>query len=177
MSEKTITMTEAELQERIDREIREFAWERKVAEDEETLLAYERRLRSRMKHYTQVAEAISQGGRRNRALAVGECCLQSMEMLDKENFRHHFLPGTLSWIIGEDKAVDPDGKKGYKYTVAYHVLADEKALSDEEITKEMDETREKVMAETREMFQDVIALKEAEAPDEPEEEENDPAQE
>ena len=115
-----------------------------------------------MRHYTQVAEAISLGGRKNRALAIGECCLKAMEMLEKENFKHHFLPGTLSWIIGEDKAVDPDGKKGYKYTVAYHVLADEKALTEEEITKEMDETREKVMAETREMFADVIERKEAE---------------
>ena len=131
-------------------------YEQKQADDLESLAHYEIRLKGRKKHYLQSAEAFTTGGRRNRAMAVGECVLQAMAELQKAAAQHHFVPGTLSWIIGEDRAVDPDGRKGYKYTVAYHIYADEQSLTDEEIEKELEETREKMEKETQEMFADVI---------------------
>ena len=135
--------------------MREYAYRAKLDRDRDTVRAYEQKLRGRKKHYTKMAEAYSLGGRRNRAAALGECCLQAMEELDKESFKHSFLPGTLSWIINEGKATDTDGKKGYRYAVIWHVLADEPALTEEEIEKELKETRERIAAETREMFADM----------------------
>lgn len=145
-------MTEQERERIEEQAVRQYALEAKKSQDEETLAHYENRLRAKRKHYTQSTEAISAGGRRNRALAVGECVLKLLDALEKEHFIHHFLPGTLAWNIFQDRIVDPDGVKGYKYTVAYHALADEQALTDEEIEKELEETRKKIEAETAEMF-------------------------
>lgn len=153
-------MTEQE-REKLEREI---LLERKKEEDEETLAHYAVRLRAKKKHYTMSAEAFTTGGRKNRALAIGECVLQGLEKLDKGNFEHHFLPGTLSWVIYEDRASDDLGKKGYRYTVAWHAYADEQAMTDEEIEKELEETRKKIEAETEEMFGDVSEDAEAGAP-------------
>lgn len=141
-------MTKAE-REKLERRI---LLERKQAEDEETLAHYENRLRKTKKHFSKAASAFSYGGRKNRALALGECVLQLMDGMEKEYYEHHFLPGTLSWIISEERASDETGRKGYRCDVAYHVLTDEQALTDEEIEKEMEETRKKIEAETMEMF-------------------------
>lgn len=145
-------MTEQERERIEEQAVRQYALEAKKSQDEETLAHYENRLRAKRKHYTQCTEAISAGGRRNRALAVGECVLKLLDALEKEHFIHHFLPGTLAWNIFQDRTVDPDGVKGYKYTVAYHALADEQAMTDDEIEKELEETRKKIEAETAEMF-------------------------
>ena len=145
-------MGQTKVEKQVEEEVRKIMLEKKRAEDRETLARYETRLRGKKKHYTQTAEAFTTGGRRNRAAAVGECVMQMLEALQKEVRNHHFLPGTLSWIIGEDRAVDPDGRKGYRYTVAYHIYADEQSMTEEEISKEIEETREKIEAETREMF-------------------------
>lgn len=131
---------------------RRILLEKKQAEDQETLAHYEKRLRAKKKHYMQSADAFSYGGRKNRALAMGECVLQLMEQLEKEYYAHHFLPGTLSWIINEERASDENGRKGYRCDVAWHALADEQALTEEEIEKELEETRKKIEAETAEMF-------------------------
>ena len=133
---------------------RRILLERKQAEDEETLAHYEARLRQRKKHYMKSATAFSYGGRKNRALAIGGCVLQLMEQLEKDYYAHHFLPGTLSWIINEDRTADEAGRKGYRCEVAYHALADEQSLTDEEIRQEMEETRKKIEAETAEMFRE-----------------------
>ena len=131
---------------------RKILLEHKKAEDEETLAHYEKRLRAKKKHYIQSADAFSYGGRKNRALAMGECVLKLMEQLEKEYYAHHFLPGTLSWIINEDRSSDETGRKGYRCEVTWHALADEQALTEEEIEKELEETRKKIEAETAEMF-------------------------
>ena len=102
-----------------------------------------------------MAEAYSEGGRRNRAAALGECCLQAIEELDKETRKRHFLPGTLSWIINESRVRDSDGRKGYRYSVTWHVLEDEPALTEEEILKELEETEKRIQAETAEMFEEL----------------------
>ena len=124
----------------------------KQDQDNLTMVKYEHALRARRVHYTQAAETYSTGGQKNRAMAAGAAVLQGFKMLDELRREHPLVQGTLSWIIGEDRCVDPDGKKGYKYTVAYHVLADEPALSDEEIMEELAETRKRIDAETEEMY-------------------------
>ena len=147
-------MTEQEREQIEERAVRQYALEAKRSQDEETLAHYENRLRAKRKHYTQSTEAISAGGRRNRALALGECVLKLLDALEKEHFIHHFLQGTLAWNIFQDRTVDPDGVKGYKYTVAYHALADEQAMTEEEIKTEIEETRKKIEQETKEMFRE-----------------------
>ena len=156
-------MTEQEREELEDRIIREYQHHEKLERDAETIAAYETKLRARRKHYVQSTEAISAGGRRNRALAVGECVLKLLDALEKEHFLHHFLPGTLVYVIYQDRTVDPDGVKGYKYTVAYHADADEPALTDEEIRKEIDETTEKLRKETEEMYAEFYENQDEEA--------------
>lgn len=131
---------------------RRILLEKKQAEDQETLAHYEKRLRATKKHYAKTASAFSYGGRKNRALALGECVLQLMDGMEKEYYEHHFLPGTLSWIINEERSSDETGRKGYHCDVAWHALADEQALTEEEIEKELEETRKKIEAETAEMF-------------------------
>ena len=92
--------------------------------------------------------------KKNRALAIGGCVLQLMEQLEKDYYAHHFLPGTLSWIINEDRTADEAGRKGYRCEVAYHWLADEQSLTDDEIRQEMEETRKNIEEVTAEMFRE-----------------------
>lgn len=124
----------------------------KQEQDELVLRKYEAQLRGRRVHYSQAAETYSTGGQKNRAMAAGAAVMEGFRMLEKLRREHPLVAGTLSWIIGEDRCVDPDGKKGYKYTVAYHVYADEPALTEEEIREEIDETRKRIEAETEEMY-------------------------
>ena len=155
-------LTEQEREQIEEAAVRAYAHEAKKAQDEETIAHYERNLRAKRKHYTQSTEAISAGGRRNRALAVGECVLKLLDAIEKEHFKHHFLPGTLVFNVFQDRTVDPDGIKGYRYTVAYHAMADEAALTEEEIAAEVEETRKKIEAETEEMFSEADAGEQAE---------------
>ena len=168
-------MTEQEREQIEEAAVRQYALAQKREKDRDTIRAYEIKLRGRRKHYCKSAEAYSMGGRRNRAAALGECCLQAMEALDKDNAVHHFLPGTLSWIINESRVKDTDGKKGYRYSVTYHVLADEPALTDKEIQKEIDETREKLQKETEEMYAEFYEDPDEEAADPENADEAEPA--
>ena len=145
-------MTDQEREQIEEQAITAYAYEMKRQQDAETIAHYERNLRAKRKHYTQSTEAISAGGRRNRALAVGECVLKLLDELEKEHFKHHFLPGTLAFNVFQDRTVDPDGIKGYRYTVAYHAMSDEQAMTEEEIAAEVEETRKKIEAETEEMY-------------------------
>lgn len=124
----------------------------KIRLDRKTLKAYEKKLRARRKQYTKNAEAFTTGGRRNRALAAGECCLQAMEELYKLNAEKKLLPGTLGWLVHEQRVVDPDGRKGYRYDVSWYVNSSEDFYTEEEIRKELRETYGKLRAETEEMF-------------------------
>ena len=168
-------MTELEREELENRIIREYQHQEKLDRDAATIEVYEHSLRAKRKHYVQSTEAISAGGRRNRALAVGECVLKLLDEIGKEHFKHHFLPGTLVFNVFQDRTVDPDGIKGYKYTVAYHADADEPALTDEEIKKEIDETREKLRKETEEMYAEFYEDPDKEAADAENTDEAEPA--
>ena len=85
-------------------------------------------------------------------MAAGAAVLKGLEQLEKFRREHRLIPGTLSWIIGEDRAMDPDGKKGYRYTAAWHIYADEPVLTEEEIRTEIEDTRKRMAAETEVMY-------------------------
>lgn len=127
----------------------------KIRMDRKTLKAYSRKLHSMHKQYTKNAEAFTTGGRKNRALTVGECCLQAMEELQKLNAEKKLLPGTLGWLIHEQRVVDPDGRKGYKYDVTFYVQSTEQMYTEEEILKELRETYRRLRTETEEMYGEV----------------------
>ena len=124
----------------------------KTRRDRKALAAYEKQMRNRRKEYAQVAEATSLSGRRNRALAVGECVLQLYDKLRDLNAEKKLLEGTLFWTIAEQRLKDTDGKKGFRYAVCWHVKSDEDYYTEDEITEEIEKTRAQMEAETRELY-------------------------
>ena len=124
----------------------------KLNRDEETIWKYKIQLRNQRKEYSKVTSAYSMTGRRSRALCLGECVLQAYEDLRKLNSEKTLLDGTLFWNIIEERVIDTDGRNGFRYTAIYHVKSDEQAIPDEDIEKEIAETREKIYKETGEMF-------------------------
>ena len=69
------------------------------------------------KRYAAQAEAYSMTGRRNQALAVGECILQCLEKVRECNRQHRLKDGTVQYRIAEQRVRDTDGKKGFRYIV------------------------------------------------------------
>ena len=131
-----------------------FKWQKK-RQDRKTIASYRRKLEIERKVYVQEFSAISEGGRKNRALAIGECCLQGMEKIsDLVNMKPKgtFVPGTLMWNLYEQKVKDEDGAEGYKYGVIYRIQSYENAWTKEEIDKKVKEAAEKIHAETEEMY-------------------------
>ena len=131
-----------------------FKWQ-KIRKDRQTLRAYEKSLQNERKQYMQTFEAYSETGRKNRAICVGECCLQAMDKLNELVNRQPpipFVKGTLFFNINEQRVKDETGEKGFKYTVTYHVLSKEPAWTREEIKQKLYEAAEKIGAETDEMF-------------------------
>lgn len=131
-----------------------FKWQ-KIRKDRKTLRAYEKSLRNEKKQYMKTFEAVSETGRKNRALAVGECCLQAMDDLNVLVNRQPpipFVKGSLFWNLGEQRVKDEDGEKGFRYNVTYHLLSYERAWTDEEIKEKLMEAAKKIGAETEEMF-------------------------
>jgi len=141
---------------------------RKLAKDWRTIKKYKEQLQAQRKEYAQIASGYSMSGRRSRALAVGECVIQCMENLRKLNGEKNLLDGTLFWNIIEERVKDTDGRKGFKYSVVYHVKSDEPAYTEEQIRDEIKKTAEQIRQETGEMFGE-ISLDE-EPPFEPDEE-------
>ena len=131
-----------------------FKWQ-KIRKDRATLRAYEKKLQAEKKHYTQTFEAYSETGRKNRALCVGECCLQAMEKLNDLVNREPKIPfvkGSLFFNMGEQRVKDEDGEKGFKYSVTYHLLSYEPAYTKDEIRAQLEEAAKRIGAETEEMF-------------------------
>ena len=131
-----------------------FKWQKKK-KDRETLRKYELSLRNERKQYMQTFEAYSETGRKNRALCIGECCLQAMEKLsDLVNQQPPipFVKGSLFWNLGEVRVKDEDGEKGYKYSVTFHLLSNERAWTDTEVEEKVKEAGRRLGVETEEMF-------------------------
>lgn len=140
-----------------------FKWQKKL-KDEQTLINYRKSLKVERKVYGQKFEGISEGGRKNRALCIGECCLQAMEKLsDLVNMKPKgtFVPGTLMFNMDEQKVKDEDGAEGYRYSVVYRVQSYERAWTDEEVEQKVAEAAKKIRAETAEMYsKDELEIKE-----------------
>lgn len=131
-----------------------FKWQKK-RKDRKALAGYKRSLEIERKVYVQEFSAISEGGRKNRALTIGECCLRGMEKInDLVNMKPKgtFVPGTLMWQLYEHKVKDEDGAEGYKYGVIYRIQSYERAWTDEEVKAKVRAAAEKIHAETEEMF-------------------------
>ena len=147
-------MTKKEHEALVEKALREFQREMKEDRDRDTLRGYEAKLKSTVKNYSLQTSGVTTGGRKNRAICLGECILQAAEKLEKESKDHNFAPGTLAWTFTEDRVKDPDGRKGYQYTARLVVATDEPAYTDEEIQKELEDLQQKLAAETEEMFRE-----------------------
>lgn len=127
----------------------------KRMKDRKTIAGYEKRLRAERKVYSQRFEAISETGRKNRALCIGECCLQAMEKLTELVNKQPpipFVQGSLFWNLGEQRVKDETGEKGFKYSATYHLQSYEPAWTEEEIQQKVAEAARLVKKETDEMY-------------------------
>lgn len=126
--------------------------EQKIKKDSRDLKRYGERLRKEHKVYLQMYDAYAVNQRRSRAAAIGECALQAMDGVRGLAKTKNLMDGSLEYMITEQKVRDPDGKIGFHETVTYRVVSMEKAHTEEWIQKELEETFEKMMLETDEMF-------------------------
>lgn len=127
----------------------------KRRQDRKTIAGYEKRLKAERKVYTQQFSAFSETGRKNRALCVGECCLQAMEKLTElvnQKPPIPFVAGSLFFNLNEKRVKDEDGEKGFQYTVTYHLQSYEPAWTEDEIREKVEEAARRVKAETDEMY-------------------------
>ena len=126
--------------------------EQKIKKDSKALRKYGQRLANEHKVYMQMFNAYAVNQRRSRAAAIGECALQAMDMVRGLAKTKPLLDGSLDYMITEQKVKDPDGKIGFHCAVTFRVVSAEKAHDEEWIQKELEETFEKMMRETDEMF-------------------------
>lgn len=127
----------------------------KRMKDRKTIESYEKRLRNQRAEYAQAFSAISETGRKNRALAIGECCLQAMEKLSELINKQppvEYVKGSLYWNLNEQRVKDESGEKGFKYTVVFHVQSYEPAWTEEEIRQKVAEAERRIKKETDEMY-------------------------
>lgn len=127
----------------------------KRMKDRKTIESYEKRLRNQRAEYAQAFSAISETGRKNRALAIGECCLQAMEKLNELINKQppvEYVKGSLYWNLNEQRVKDESGEKGFKYTVVFHVQSYEPAWTEEEIRQKVAEAERRIKKETDEMY-------------------------
>lgn len=127
----------------------------KRMKDRKTIAGYEKSLRNERKVYVQSFSALSATGRKNRALAIGECCLRGMEKLTElinKQPRVEFVKGSLFWNLNEQRVKDETGEKGFSYTVTFRVQSYEPAWTEEEIRKKVEQAAHLVKKETDEMY-------------------------
>lgn len=126
--------------------------EQKIKKDSKALQKYAKRLQGEHKVYMKTVDAYARNQIKSRAAAIGACALQAMEEVRKLAKTKPLIDGSLDYMITEQKQVDPDGIKGFHCTVTFRVVSAEKAHTEEWIQKELEETFEKMMQETDEMF-------------------------
>lgn len=137
-------MTEAEL----NKHYRELRIRRNCKE----LRKYADRLHREVKNYGRKFEAIAINQRKSRALAMGECALKALEDVRAESKKHYFKPDSRYYIISERPERDENGKKYFHEMVMWAATSYEPAHTEEEIQKELEETFEKMMRETDELY-------------------------
>lgn len=130
---------------------RQMTREEKIAADGRALKKYEQRLKDEAKVYHQTVEAYSENNRRSRELTLGTCALKALDAV-RELRNVKPLVGELYFNIGEKPEEDKGGRKIFHCSVTYHVTSAEKAHSEDDVRKEIEDTFEKMMRETDEMF-------------------------
>ena len=131
--------------------------EQKIKKDQHAVNKYMKKLQNMRKEITRKSTIYSEGGHRNRVNAIGESVLKLLDDFNKQQADlarrgHKMLDGTLFWLVEEQRVKDTDGKKGYRYTIAYLVKTNEPKYTPEEIEKEVRETYELMKRETDEMY-------------------------
>lgn len=125
---------------------------RKKLKDYQTLRKYAAKLAAARKVYTQTTEAYSDTDRKSRALTAGECVLKTLEAVGQLNLEHKLIPGTLEYMIDQQKVQDDTGRKGFRYQVAYQVSADEPRFTQEEIRAEIEDLAKRLKIENEYLF-------------------------
>lgn len=127
----------------------------KKLRDKKTVKTYRKNLEVERKVYRQVFSTFTTGGQKNRAMALGAACLEGIKAIDKLVNQRPLIPfvkGSLIWNINERRVKDDIGQKGYNYSVSFNLQSYEPAWTKEEIDRMVEETKEKLRAETEEMF-------------------------
>lgn len=124
----------------------------KIRRDSQALRKYAARLRKERRVYIQTFDAFSINQRRSRELALGACALKAIDAVRELWKVKPLIPGTLEYVIHEEKVKDADDRKGFHCVVTFKVTSNEDAHSPEDIQKEIEDTFEKMMRETDEMF-------------------------
>ena len=125
---------------------------RKIRDDGKKLKAYEKRMRDTMKNYGQKFDAFAVNQRKSREAALGACAMKALDSVRELMRAKKLEPGTLWFMISESPLKDENNKKTFHCSVMYSITALEPAYTEEEIRKEIEETFEKMMRETDEMY-------------------------
>ena len=158
-------MTKKEHEALVEQAVKDYARSMKEDRDMDTVIAYGEKLRRTGKMYSRKAEAYSTGGQKSRAYAIGACVLELVAQIEKDAKEKKFVPGTMEWTINEDRVKDEDGKKGYRYTVAFHVASEEKVYTEEQIREQVEDLRQRLAKETAEIFGEETGGDPSTAPD------------
>ena len=131
--------------------------EQKIKKDRHSIAKYMKRLRGMRAEICRKAEVYCTGGHRQRVNAIGESVLKLLADFNEQQAElakrgQKMLDGTLFWLVEEQRVKDTDGKKGYRYRIAYMVKTSEPKYTEAEIQQELEETYQKMKAETEEMY-------------------------
>ena len=144
MAKKIADMTEAEKN--------AYFRKKKIAADGKALKAYEKRMRTTMKNHGKRFDAFAINQRKSREAALGACALKALDAVRELMREKQLEPGTLWFMISESPVKDENGKKAFHCSVMYSVTGLEPAFTEEEIREEIENTFEKMMRETDELY-------------------------
>ncbi len=142
----------AKKKELTEQEIIQVLRKKKIRKDARDLKLYRQRLEAEKTVLHQKFSITSINQRKSRALALGAIMLEGIDKVRELNAGRVLVPGTLQWTVTEQKVQDDTGRKGFDYSVTFHVVEDKPAHSKEDIDREIEETFEKMMKETDELF-------------------------
>ena len=126
--------------------------EGKLYQDEMTVEKYRQQLKGEKKVYGQTASARAINQRRSRGLALGETALQIMDAVRELSRGHRLIPGTLCYMLEEQRNTIAKDRDEFLYTVKYQVKADEPAWTESEIEARCADLAERLRKETDEMY-------------------------
>jgi len=135
-----------------EQEQNEILRKQKIRRDAKDLKNYRKRLEAERLTYRQVFDTYAENNRRKRENALGRCALKALDAVRELNRAKDLVPGTLDFMIKEQKVQDAEGIVGFHCSVEFMVVSKEPAHSKEDIDKEIEDTFERMMHETDELF-------------------------